>query len=125
MEKVGNTIGLGSMSIHMVYDMLLQYSELSNQNEEPGEFSFSIHVWYVISSVQPKYLIKCINIFFKKQSAEISNHHHTQETMKNDLTNTEQLLQTYKQQSESLAERLRQEQASHREVCGYPNLTPT
>ena len=41
--------------------------------------------------------------------------------MKNDLTNTEQLLQTYKQQSESLAERLRQEQASHREVCGYPN----
>ena len=42
--------------------------------------------------------------------------------MKNDLTNTEQLLQTYKQQSESLAERLRQEQASHREVCQYPNL---
>lgn len=38
------------------------------------------------------------------------------ETLKNDLSNTEQLLDTYKQQCESLSERLRQEQARHREV---------
>lgn len=38
------------------------------------------------------------------------------ETLKNDLSNTEQLLDTYKQQCESLSDRLRQEQARHREV---------
>ena len=57
-----------------------------------------------------------LSYFLSTQSTEVSNHHHSLETIKNDLSNTQQLLDTYKQQSESLTERLRQEQARHREV---------
>ena len=57
-----------------------------------------------------------LSYFLSTQSTEVSNHHHSLETIKNDLSNTQQLLDTYKQQSESLTERLRQEQTRHREV---------
>ncbi|XP_067928913.1 nucleoprotein TPR-like [Watersipora subatra] len=49
------------------------------------------------------------------KNAEVSNHQHSVETIKHDLSNTRELMETYKQQSESLTERLRQEQARHRE----------
>ncbi|KAF6028880.1 hypothetical protein EB796_012812 [Bugula neritina] len=56
-----------------------------------------------------------INRLQLEKSSQASNFHHNTETLKNDLSNTQQLLETYKQQSESVTERLRLEQTRHRE----------
>jgi len=50
------------------------------------------------------------------QQTDVSTHHHNIETLKHDLSNCEKLMETYKEQCESVTDKLRQEQSKHREI---------
>lgn len=49
------------------------------------------------------------------KSSEVSNYQHQLEITKNDLASAEELVETYRKQCESLAEKLRSEQNKQRE----------